>query len=92
MANYLIIRELDVSIALPVIIIASSMTIFTNVLPIHGIAGFGTMESIWALVLFGFGFAKEFAISSAFVLHVFQVLFFVLLGVFGFFGNKNKKK
>ncbi len=89
-ANYLIIRELDMAIALPVIIIASSMTIFTNVLPIHGIAGFGTMESIWALVLFGFGFAKEFAISSAFVLHVFQVLFFVLLGIVGFLSVKRK--
>ncbi len=87
-ANYLIIRELDASILVSIVIIASSMTIFTNLLPIHGVAGFGTMESLWAATLLFFGFAKEFAVSSAFVLHVFQFLFLTVLALFSFFARR----
>ena len=83
--NYLIVRSINNEVALPLIIIVSSLTIFTNLLPFYGVGGFGTMESIWSLGFVIFGFSKVFAISSAFVLHIFQFLFLFVLALFSFF-------
>jgi uncharacterized protein (TIRG00374 family) len=65
------------------IIAGVSLTFFTIMLPIHGIAGFGTIEAAWSIFFFILGVSKEIAISSSFIFHIVLVLYFLILGIYG---------
>lgn len=59
------------------VVIGSTFAVLTNVLPIHGVAGFGTIETGWTIGYMMLGFDKDIAISSAFLVHLF-ILFCAL--------------
>ncbi|MBW2973139.1 flippase-like domain-containing protein [Candidatus Woesearchaeota archaeon] len=65
------------------IVAGVSLTFFAVMLPIHGIAGFGTIEAAWSIFFFLLGLSKEIAISSSFVYHLIVILFFMILGISG---------
>ncbi len=88
-ATYSLFYVLAVSMGInlePVqILFASSFSVFSTVLPIQGIAGFGTMEGAWALGFVAVGLPREIAISSGFGFHIIILLFTVSLGILGYF-------
>lgn len=79
---------------LNLIIFGSSFSEITTVLPIHGIAGFGTVEGGWTLGFLLLGIDKEIVIRSGFAFHIILLSFSFVVGAFGyiwFFYFKNKK-
>jgi uncharacterized membrane protein YbhN (UPF0104 family) len=53
-------------------------------LPIHGPAGFGTMEAPWVVILYFLDVPKEDAITSGFSLHIIIIIFSIIMGIYGF--------
>ena len=65
------------------ILIGSLFPILSTVLPVQGIAGFGSIEATWALGFVMLGIAKESAIATGFVFHFVIMAYFVVLGIVG---------
>jgi len=74
-----------------VVILGSTFSIISTLLPIQGIGGFGTSEIAWALAFITLGLSKEVAISSGFGIHILIVVYFLILGSFGIFIIKLNK-
>ncbi len=66
------------------VVIGSTFCIFTNILPLHGVAGLGTYETGWSIGYLMMGFTKEMAISSAFIAHLFFLFTGISYGAIGF--------
>ncbi|MEM3373687.1 MAG: lysylphosphatidylglycerol synthase transmembrane domain-containing protein [Candidatus Woesearchaeota archaeon] len=69
------------------VVFVFSFTTLISLLPIHGFLGLGTLEAGWALILVFFGVEKELALISAFAFHIINIVFFMILGVFGLLYN-----
>ena len=83
--NYVFVSGMDINLSYLEVVFASSFAVFTTVLPIQGIGGFGTLESGWAVGFIGVGLTKEIAISSGFGYHIIIWLYFLILGFRGLF-------
>ncbi len=70
------------------IIMGALAVIFSTVMPVQGIAGFGSIEGAWALAFIALGVSKELAIASGFVYHFVFIGYFVTLGIVGTIGWK----
>ena len=89
--NYTLIRAMDINLYFFAVLLGSTFAIFTTVLPIQGIGGFGTFESGWAVGFVTMGLAKEVAISSGFGYHIMILIYFMILGCYGILRIKIKK-
>ena len=67
------------------ILFASSFVLCTFMIPLQGIGGFGTTEGGWALGFIAVGLSSEMAISSGFVFHIVNLVFVMIVGIFGYF-------
>jgi len=65
-------------------IVASSFVVFTTVLPIQGIGGFGTIEGGWAVGFILVAIPHAMAVSSAFGFHIIMLLYTILFGGWGY--------
>lgn len=65
-------------------VFASSFAVFTTVLPIQGIGGFGTIEGGWAVGFILVGIPDAVAVASAFGFHLIMLMYTLLLGVCGY--------
>lgn len=68
------------------VIIAVTVVMVASILPIQGVMGFGTTETIWTTVFVLMGVPLNSAIVSAFGYHIIQIIYFILLGCVGFIG------
>jgi len=68
------------------VILGAGLVQLFNILPIQGLAGFGTNETIWTAVFVSLGLDKDLAIISAFGVHLF-ILFYASLLVLLTFNN-----
>ena len=66
------------------ILFASSFAVFSTVLPIQGIGGFGTMEGGWALGFIAVGVPSEIAVKTGFGFHLIVLLYTISLGIYGY--------
>lgn len=89
--NYTLIRAMDINLYFFAVLLGSTFAIFTTVLPIQGIGGFGTFESGWVVGFITMGLAKEVAISSGFGYHLIVLIYFLILGCYGLLITKFKK-
>lgn len=91
-----IMKGMGIDIGILSVIIGSTFAVLTNVLPIHGIAGFGTIEAGWTIGYMMLGYDKNVAISSAFLVHLlilFCALFYGLLGyIYQIIWNNSRKR
>ena len=83
--NYILVRAMDINLSYFEVVFASTFAVFTTILPIQGIGGFGTLESGWTVGFIAVGVTKEVAISSGFGFHIILWLYFVILGCWGLF-------
>ena len=79
--TYLLFQEMNITISIWKIIIGSSFLIFTTILPIHSVGGFGTVEGMWTIAFMALGLSKEEAISSGFTVHIIITIYFLILGI-----------
>jgi len=66
-----------------IVILGGTFILLTTVLPIQGVAGFGTTETIWTLVFVPLGLSVDQAIVSGFCYHIVIILYFAILGIYG---------
>ena len=52
-------------------------------LPIHGPAGFGTVEAPWVVILYFLNVPRSDAIASGFSLHIIVIIYAVVMGIYG---------
>jgi glycosyltransferase 2 family protein len=83
---YLIALSMNIDLGLIPILFASSFAVFSTVLPVQGIGGFGTMEAGWALGFISVGVTKEIAISTGFGFHLIVLMYTLFLGIWGYSG------
>ena len=88
--NYILVTAMNINLSFFMVLLASTFSIFTTILPIQGIGGFGTLEGGWAVGFITVGLTKEIAISSGFAYHVIVYLYFLVLGCIGLLSIKIK--
>ena len=81
---YFVLSGLQIFLSLPTVILGSTFMLLTTLLPIQGIAGFGTSEGLWTLVFVPLGMSTSTAILSGFAYHIYYILFYIILGIIGF--------
>lgn len=81
--NYILVSAMNINLSYCSVVFASTFAVFTTVLPIQGIGGFGTLESGWTVGFIAVGVTKEVAISSGFGYHIILLIFFLILGCYG---------
>lgn len=89
--NYILIKTLNINLDFLTVIFSTSFAVFTTVLPIQGIGGFGTLEGGWSAGLIAAGLKSDVAICSAFLFHIVMIIYFLILGFLGFLGMKSKR-
>jgi len=80
---YIIIAGMNFQVPFLIIILGGTFILLTTILPIQGIVGFGTTETIWTLVFIPLGFSTDQAIISGFCYHIVIILYFIILGIYG---------
>ena len=81
--NYILVSAMNINLSYSSVVFASTFAVFTTLLPIQGIGGFGTLESGWAVGFIAVGVTKEVAISSGFGYHIILGIYFLILGSWG---------
>ena len=81
--NYMLVLAMHINLAFFAVLLGSTFLIFTTILPVQGIGGFGTIEGGWAVGFIAVGLTKEVAISSGFVVHIISLVYFLILGLLG---------
>lgn len=64
---------------------ATALIIPVFLLPVRGVAGFGTLEGGWALALWLVGIDKGMGIMGGFAVHILSLGFMLILAIYGFF-------
>lgn len=82
-ALYLILLGMGITLPIQNVIFGATFILLASVLPIHGIAGFGTTEAIWTVVYIPLGMTLNDAIISGFGYHILILLFTLILGLSG---------
>jgi len=89
--NYILVNAMGINLTFCVVLLGSTFLVFTTVLPIQGMGGFGTYESAWTIAFISLGITKQVAITSGFGIHILCVSYFLILGSFGLLRLKFKK-
>ena len=79
--NYTLVIAMGINLDFFTIVLASTFAVFTTVLPIQGVGGFGTIEGGWAIGFVAAGLTKEVAISSGFGVHIITIFYLLILGM-----------
>jgi len=82
-AVFLVIKGMNFDIPMPIIVMGSTFTVLSTLLPIYGIAGLGTSQGLWTLVFLPLGIPLDQAIISAFGYYIVQMIYYLLLGFYG---------
>jgi uncharacterized protein (TIRG00374 family) len=80
---YLLMIGMNFQISILLVILGGTFIVLTSILPIQGIAGFGTTETVWTLVFVPLGLSIDQAIISGFCFHIIMILYFSILGIYG---------
>lgn len=90
LTSFLLIRGLGLNLNFWQIIFVSSFPLFSLILPIQGIAGFGNIEGSWTLGFMILGIPKVLAVSSGFILHFIILIYTFILAFLGYVLFKRK--
>ncbi len=78
-----LVRSMGLDISIWKLIFALLFSTLFSLLPIHGPAGFGTVEAPWVMILYFLNVSKEDAITSGFSLHIIIIIYAVVMGIYG---------
>jgi len=89
---YVLLNGMGVNLIIWLVILGMTLLMLLNLLPVQGVGKFGTYEGAWAVAFISLGFSKEVAIISGFSVHIFTIIYFLILGCYGLFMLKFKNK
>lgn len=81
---YILVAAMGIDFPFGTVLLASTFSLLTTILPIQGLGGFGTIEGGWTIGFMLFGISRELAISSGFSMHIIIILYYLILGAIGF--------
>jgi len=84
--QWVIVRSMNLEINIWQFLFAILFGVLFSLLPIHGPAGFGTVEAPYVLALTYLNVPNKDAIISGFSLHIIIMLFCIILGIYGAVG------
>ena len=87
---FLLLKGMDITLPFQIVVLGATFSLLSMIIPIQGIAGFGTQEGFWVFAFVPLGVSLDKAISSGFVFHIVIILYFLILGSIGIFSLKNK--
>lgn len=87
--NYMLIKAVGIELSIWEVLFVSTLFISVAMFPIS-VAGLGTSEATWAVIMMSFGVASEKAISTGFTVHVLLLIYIILLGIYGFNSTRPK--
>ena len=82
--QWYLVRSMGISIGIWQLSFALLFGVLFSLVPIHGPAGFGTVEAPWVAALVILSVPQKEAITSGFGLHIIIIMYCVVLGLFGF--------
>jgi hypothetical protein len=85
---YLLITGMNVQFPFLLVTVGCTFILLTTLLPIQGLGGFGTTETVWTLVFVPLGMSLNDAIISGFCYHIILIFYFIILGIYGW--NKTR--
>lgn len=91
-AFYVLLTGFNINLKFTQVIVGSIFATMTNILPISGVGGFGTMESGWTLGFMLIGLDKTTAISTGFAINTIVFVITVLFGGLGLTFYRKRKR
>ncbi len=88
--TYLLLLGMNIRLGIETVILGSTFSILTGILPIQGIGNFGTYETAWMILFIPLGITKEMAIISGFTVHIISIIYSLILGSFGLYKLRTK--
>ena len=86
-ANYvmafMLLNAMGIELGILAVTLGTTFSLLATIVPIHGIAGFGTHEGVWAIGFIALGLSVETAIASGFSFHIIVMAYYLLLGAYG---------
>ena len=79
----MIIIALGSNIHITILALLLPLLVLSTLLPINSLAGIGTYEGVWVLILSYYGYTPETALSLAIAIHLVQIFYIVLVGILG---------
>jgi len=92
--QWYLVQSMGISIGIWKFSFALLFGVLFSLLPVHGPAGFGTVEGPWVLTLSVLNVSREDAITSGFGLHIIIIMYCIILGIYGvadMFVRKHRK-
>jgi len=83
LVGFILMRDLNVNLNIATCFTGQSLTLVTTILPIQGVAGFGSFEGAWAGAFILLGIPKAIAILSGVIIHLILFIYHAILGVAG---------
>ena len=77
---YCLLRAFDLNVGLAEVIIGSSLFSLSNVLPVHGLLGFGTTEALWTVSFALVGMDTGSSVVTGFATHIVILVYVLGLG------------
>lgn len=88
--QWYLVRSMGIAIGIWKLSFALLFGVLFSLIPIHGPAGFGTVEAPWVAALLLLNIPLKDAITSGFGLHIIIILYCVILGLYGAVNLKGK--
>lgn len=76
-------KSMGIGIGIWEISFALLFGVLFSLVPIHGLAGFGTIEAPWVLALIILNVPQDEAIASGFGLHIITIIYCMIIGLYG---------
>lgn len=87
---FFLLKGMDINLPLQIVVLGATFSLLSMIIPIQGIAGFGTQEGFWVFAFAPLGLPLDKAISTGFVFHIVIIMYFLILGAVGIFSLKSK--
>jgi uncharacterized protein (TIRG00374 family) len=81
--QWYLVRSMGITIGIWKLSFALLFGVLFSLIPIHGPAGFGTVEAPWVAALLLLNIPRVDAITSGFGLHIIIILYCIILGLYG---------
>ena len=81
---YILFISFGIKIGFDIFILASTLSILTNVIPLNGVGSFGTFEAGWTLGFILAGYNQKTSLVSGFSINIIYFIFTVFVLIVGF--------
>jgi len=90
--TYSVIRGMGLEYSVFLVVLGSTLSVFSNILPIPSLGGFGVYEGAWALAFISLGMERDIAIASGLSVHLVIICYMTFLGAYGPLSTSSRRE